>query len=133
MLDFADLVVVNKYEKQGSEDALRDVRKQIQRNKNAWDISPDKMPAFGTIASKFNDDGVTSFYHAVLKTIAEKTNVRFDSQIPEPEIKNSSSKTIIIPPERTRYLSEISDTIREYHRKTEEQTGLAPGKSSRSF
>ncbi|MBW2220030.1 MAG: methylmalonyl-CoA mutase, partial [Deltaproteobacteria bacterium] len=121
MLDFADLVVVNKYEKQGSEDALRDVRKQIQRNRNAWDISLDEMPAFGTIASKFNDDGVTSFYHAVLKTIAEKTGVVFDPEIPEPELKISSSKTIIIPPEKTRYLSEISDTIREYHRQTEEQ------------
>ncbi len=121
MLDFADLVVVNKYEKQGAEDALRDVRKQIQRNKNAWDTSLDEMPAFGTIASKFNDDGVTSFYHAVLKTVAEKTGVGFDSQIPEPDLKISSSKTIIIPPERTRYLSEISDTIRGYHRQTEEQ------------
>ena len=121
MLDFADIVVVNKYEKQGGEDALRDVRKQLQRNKKAWDASPEDMPAFGTIASKFNDDGVTSFYHAVLKAINEKTGVRFDSDIPEVPLKSSSSKTIIIPPERTRYLSEIADEIRDYHRKTKEQ------------
>jgi isobutyryl-CoA mutase len=121
MLDFADIVVVNKYEKQGGEDALRDVRKQLQRNRKTWESSPDEMPAFGTIASKFNDDGVTSFYHAVLNTIDEKTNVRFDSRIPESDCKSSSSKTIIIPPERTRYLSEIADEIREYHQKTKEQ------------
>lgn len=121
MLDFADIVVVNKYEKQGGEDALRDVRKQLQRNKKTWESSPEEMPAFGTIASKFNDDGVTSFYHAVLKAIDEKTGVRFDSGIPESDRKSSSSKTIIIPPERTRYLSEIADEIREYHQKTKEQ------------
>ena len=121
MLDFADLVVVNKYEKRGGEDAVRDVRKQVQRNRNAFDKSPDDMPVFGTIASKFNDDGVTALYHALLDTISAKTGVEFNSSLPRPETKESSSKTIIIPPERTRYLAEIADTIRKYHQHTEDQ------------
>ena len=122
MLDFADLVVVNKFEKRGGEDAVRDVRKQVQRNRAAFDRSPAEMPVFGTIASKFNDDGVTALYHAILDTIQAKIGVRFDPHLPRPETRISSSKTIIIPPERTRYLSEIADTIREYHRKTNDQS-----------
>jgi len=121
MLDFADIVVVNKYEKRGGEDAVRDVRKQVQRNLNAFTKSPEEMPVFGTIASKFNDDGVTAFYNAVLDTIAEKTGIQFKSSLPMPKEKVSSSKTIIIPPERTRYLAEISDTVRSYHKQTEKQ------------
>ncbi len=121
MLDFADLIVVNKYEKRGSEDAVRDVSKQVLRNRNAWDKSPKEMPVFGTIASKFNDDGLTALYHAILDTIAEKAGVKFESNLPRSNTKTSTSKTIIIPPERTRYLSEIADTIRDYHRHTEEQ------------
>jgi len=121
MLDFADLVVVNKYEKRGGEDAVRDVRKQVQRNRNAFDKSPDDMPVFGTIASKFNDDGVTALYHALLEMIGAKTGVAFKSSLPRPQVKESSSKTIIIPPERTRYLAEIADTVRTYHQHTEEQ------------
>ncbi len=80
MLDYADIVVVNKYEKRGGEDAVRDVRKQVQRNRTAWDTPADEMPVYGTIASKFNDDGVTALYHALLDTIADKTQVRFRSQ-----------------------------------------------------
>ncbi len=121
MLDYADIVVVNKFEKRGGEDAVRDVRKQVQRNRTAWETSPEKMPVFGTIASKFNDDGVTALYQALLDTIAEKTQVRFPSSIPRLSTRTSTSKTIIIPPERTRYLAEISDTVRSYHKKTESQ------------
>jgi methylmalonyl-CoA mutase len=121
MLDFADIVVVNKYEKRGSEDAVRDVRKQVQRNRNAWDKSPEDMPVYGTIASKFNDDGVTALYHALLETIDAKTGVRFTSNLPRSETKISTSKTIIIPPERTRYLSEIADSVRGYHQRTAAQ------------
>ena len=124
MLDFADLVVVNKFEKRGGEDAVRDVRKQVQRNRKAWDTPLEEMPVFGTIASKFNDDAVTALYHALLETIAEKTGRTFASKLPKPSVKTSSSKTIIIPPERTRYLSEIADTIRGYHEKTDRQTEL---------
>jgi len=121
MLDFADLVVVNKYEKRGGEDALRDVRKQVQRNRKAWDRLPEDLPVFGTIASKFNDDGVTALYHAVLETIAAKTGLSFESHLPKPDTKTSSSKTIIIPPERTRYLAEIAECVRTYHRETIDQ------------
>jgi methylmalonyl-CoA mutase len=121
MLDYADLVVVNKYEKMGGEDAVRDVRKQIQRNQNAWDKLPEDMPVFGTIASRFNDDGVTALYLSILKTIADKTGIKFNSGIKKPKTKTSSSKTIIIPTERTRYLSEIADTIRMYRSKTIKQ------------
>jgi methylmalonyl-CoA mutase len=121
MLDYADIVVVNKFEKRGGEDAVRDVRKQVQRNRTAWETSPEKMPVFGTIASKFNDDGVTALYQSLLDTIAEKTQVQFPSSIPRLSTRTSTSKTIIIPPERTRYLAEISDTVRSYHKKTESQ------------
>ncbi|MBL7207680.1 MAG: cobalamin-dependent protein, partial [Desulfobacterales bacterium] len=91
MLDYADLVVVNKYEKMGGEDAVRDVRKQIQRNRNAWDKLPEDMPVFGTIASKFNDDGVTALYHSILTTIADKTGIKFNSNIKKPKTKTSCS------------------------------------------
>ena len=121
MLDFANLVAVNKFEKRGGEDAVRDVRKQVQRNRKAWDTPLEEMPVFGTIASKFNDDGVTAMYHSIIDMIAEKTGVVFESNLPRPASKTSSSKTIIIPPERTRYLSEIADTIRAYHEETFQQ------------
>ena len=122
MLDFADLVVVNKFEKRGGEDAVRDVRKQVQRNRKAFDRDPAQMPVFGTIASKFNDDGVTALYHAILDAIDAKTGVKLKGRLPRPKSNISSSKTVIIPPERTRYLSEISDTVRAYHQRTREQS-----------
>jgi methylmalonyl-CoA mutase len=122
MLDFADLVVVNKFEKRGAEDAVRDVRKQVQRNRKAWDKSPEEMPVYGTISSKFNDDGVSALYHALLDTITVKTGLQFDVGLPRPDTKISTSKTIIIPPERTRYLSEIADAVREYHKQTRAQS-----------
>ena len=124
MLDFADLVVVNKFEKRGGEDAVRDVRKQVQRNRKAFDRDPAEMPVFGTIASKFNDDGVTALYHALLEIVQAKTGVKLKARSPKPETNISSSKTIIIPPERTRYLSEIADTIRAYHRETQDQSRM---------
>jgi len=121
MLDFADLAVVNKFEKRGSDDAVQHVRKQVQRNRKAFSQPPEEMPVFGTIASKFNDDGVTALYHALMVTVAAKTGVRFDTRLPRPKGRTSSSKTIIIPPERVRYLSEISETVRGYHAETRQQ------------
>jgi methylmalonyl-CoA mutase len=97
------------------------VRKQVQRNRKAFHQKPEEMPVFGTIASKFNDDGVTALYHALIDTVAAKTGVRFKARLPQPKGKISSSKTIIIPPERVRYLSEIADTVRTYHRETRHQ------------
>ncbi len=124
MLDYADLIVVNKYEKRGGEDAVRDVRKQVQRNREQWEKSVEEMPVFGTIASKFNDDGVTGLYQALLDTIAENTGVKFESTLQRANVKTSSSKTIIIPPDRTRYLAEIAETVRTYHQDTEEQASV---------
>ena len=121
MLDFADLIVVNKFEKRGGDDALRDVRKQVQRNKKAFDSDPVDMPVFGTIASKFNDDGVTALFHALLDTLQSKTGIAFKSTFARTDTKVSTSKTIIIPPDRTRYLSEIADTVRAYHQTTQSQ------------
>jgi len=124
MLDYADMVVVNKFEKRGSEDAVRDVRKQVQRNRGQWETAPKDMPVFGTIASKFNDDGVTALYHAIIEAIQAKTGVQMESGLKKPAGTTSSSKTIIIPPERTRYLSEIVDAVRDYHHKTEAQSDM---------
>ncbi|WP_028324653.1 fused isobutyryl-CoA mutase/GTPase IcmF [Desulfatirhabdium butyrativorans] len=121
MLDFADIIVVNKFEKRGGEDAVRDVRKQVQRNRRAWDKSPEEMPVYGTIASRFNDDGVTALYQGILDALNEKCGTNFTTRLERPATRTSSSKTIIIPPERTRYLAEIADTIREYHQKTKQQ------------
>jgi len=124
MLDYADLVVVNKYEKSGSEDALRDVRKQVQRNQKAWETDPKDLPVYGTIASKFNDDGVTAFYLGLLEQIEKTTQVRFESSLSGIDIKASSSKTIIIPGERVQYLAQIADTVRKYHTQTKEQANV---------
>lgn len=124
MLDFADLIVINKFEKRGGDDAVRDVRKQVQRNKDAFDKTLEDMPVFGTIASKFNDDGVTSLYGALLDTVKNKTGVELNTSLSISAHKTSSSKTVIIPPERTRYLSEIADTVRKYHAQTEKQADV---------
>ncbi len=122
MLDYAELVVINKFEKQGGDDAVADVRKQMKRNLKAFEAGFEEMPVYGTIASKFNDDGVTSLYQAILERINEKTGIRFETSLEPVNSKTSTSKTIIIPPERTRYLSEIADTIRDYHKNTTAQS-----------
>ncbi|MBU2513337.1 methylmalonyl-CoA mutase family protein [bacterium] len=122
MLDFAELVVVNKFEKRGGDDAVADVRKQVQRNMKLFEEKLENMPVYGTIASKFNDDGVTALYHAILDKLQEKAGISFQSKLPRSGLKTSNTKTIIIPPERVRYLSEIADTIRNYHQKTKDQS-----------
>ncbi|MFO7860856.1 MAG: methylmalonyl-CoA mutase family protein [Desulfosalsimonas sp.] len=121
MLDYADLVVINKFDKQGSEDAVRDIRKQVQRNRKAFSQKPDDMPVFGTIAARFNDDGVTAMYSYLLEVVAEKTQITYTTSLPVPDTKESSSKSILVPPERNRYLSEISDTLHKYHEETRKQ------------
>ena len=125
MLDFADLVAINKFDRKGSEDALRDVRKQYQRNHKQFDRRPEDMPVYGTIAARFNDDGVTGLYWAILDAINEKKGLDWTSALPRPEGRQPSSKTIIIPPERTRYLSEIADTVRKYHKWVDRQAEIA--------
>ncbi|MBT8360412.1 MAG: methylmalonyl-CoA mutase [Desulfobacterales bacterium] len=121
MLDYADIIVINKFEKKGSDDAIRDIRKQVQRNRKAWETTPEEFPVFGTIASKFNDDGVTALYHGIIEQLQKKTATVLNPSLPKPATKTSSSKTIVIPPERIRYLAEISDTIRTYHQTSEQQ------------
>ncbi|WP_026705442.1 methylmalonyl-CoA mutase family protein [Flavobacterium soli] len=112
MLDFADLVAINKFDKRGSLDALRDVKKQFQRNHNLWDANPDDLPVFGTIASQFNDPGMNTLYKAIMDKIVEKTASDLKSTF---EItREMSEKIFVIPPHRTRYLSEIAENNRKY-------------------
>lgn len=112
MLDFADLVAINKFDKRGSLDALRDVKKQYQRNHNLWDANPDDLPVFGTIASQFNDPGMNTLYKRIMDKIVEKTGAELKSTF---EItREMSEKIFVIPPNRTRYLSEIAENNRKY-------------------
>ena len=112
MLDFADIVALNKFDKRGALDALRDVKKQYKRNHNLWDTSDDEIPVFGTIASQFNDPGMNSLYKALMDKMVEKTSSDLNSSF---EItKEMSEKIYVIPPARTRYLAEISENNRAY-------------------
>lgn len=112
MLDFADLVAINKFDKRGALDAIRDVKKQYQRNHNLWDVNPDAMPVFGTIASQFNDPGMNTLYKSIMDKVVEKTGADLQSTF---EItREMSEKIFVIPPHRTRYLSEISENNRKY-------------------
>ncbi|MGO3689906.1 MAG: methylmalonyl-CoA mutase family protein [Psychroflexus halocasei] len=123
MLDFADLVAINKFDKRGSKDALRDVKKQYQRNHQLFDQKPDEMPVFGTIASQFNDPGMNILYKKIMDKIVERTNADLKSDY---EITDEmSEKIFVIPPARTRYLSEISENNRAYDQKAEKQTQVA--------
>ena len=133
MLDQADLVAVNKFDKQGSEDALSQVRRQVRFNRNAQDQPLAQMPVYGTIAAKFNDSGVTALYHAMLDALRKKTGRDFQSQPPAGQGPDTVAgvPVIIIPPERVRYLSEIADALRQYHRHTQKPGGsLARGVAS---
>ncbi|MFC2111337.1 methylmalonyl-CoA mutase family protein, partial [Bacteroidota bacterium] len=123
MLDFADIIAVNKFDKRGSMDAVRDVKKQYQRNHGFWHDEADTMPVYGTIASQFNDPGVNQLYKALIEKVEEKTAVKFSTSMKNQE--DLSEKIFIIPPNRTRYLSEISETIRNYNAWTESQADIA--------
>lgn len=123
MLDFADIIALNKFDKRGALDALRDVKKQYQRNHQLWDKKIDEMPVYGTTASQFNDPGVNHLFEAIIEKIAEKTGVLYKAGFSEPVEK--PEKICIIPTHRTRYLSEISETIRSYNQWTDTQAGVA--------
>ena len=123
MLDFADLIALNKFDKRGALDALRDVQKQYQRNHQRWNDKPETMPVFGTIASQFNDPGMNRLYRSVIDAIVSRTQAPLESQFAASG--EMSEKIFIIPPHRTRYLSEITDTIRQYDDWVEEQSALA--------
>ncbi|MFC3148668.1 fused isobutyryl-CoA mutase/GTPase IcmF [Piscinibacterium candidicorallinum] len=125
MLDFADFVAINKFDRKGAADALRDVAKQVQRNKEAWAQSPDTMPVFGTMASRFNDDGVTALYQALLPRLQALGLKAASSRLPQVATRHSTNQTPIVPPARNRYLAEIADTVRGYKRHAREQARLA--------
>lgn len=125
MLDFADLVAINKFDRKGAQDAWRDVAKQVQRNREQWHARPEDMPVFGTQASHFNDDGVTALYHALADRLAERGMALSSRTLPRPAGKCSTSHDAIVPPARARYLAEVADTVRGYHRRVDAQSRLA--------
>lgn len=123
MLDFADLVAINKFDKRGALDALRDVRKQYKRNHNIFDAKDEEIPVYGTMASQFNDPGMNNLFVALLQKVHERTGVDFAAKM---EMTSSQSEKIyIIPPERTRYLSEIAEASEQYNEWVEKQVGIA--------
>ncbi len=123
MLDFADLVALNKFDKRGALDAIRDVKKQYQRNHNLWDATLDTMPIFGTIASQFNDPGMNTLYKAIMDKIVEKTQADLKSTFKI--TREMSEKIYVIPPHRTRYLSEIAENNRKYDQTVLSQVEVA--------
>ncbi|MEZ5036022.1 MAG: methylmalonyl-CoA mutase family protein [Chitinophagales bacterium] len=123
MLDYADVVAINKFDKRGAQDALRDVKKQYQRNRNLWNKNPDEMPVFGSIAAQFNDPGTNELYQHLIQTIIQKSALDWKSQL---ALKTGNSEKIyIIPPNRTRYLSEIVKTNKDYDIWVNEQAEIA--------
>ena len=123
MLDFADVIALNKFDKRGALDALRDVRKQYQRNHNLWEQNTDEMPVYGTIASQFNDPGMNTLYSVIIKTLNEKAEANLPSTF---EVTDEmSEKIFVIPPDRTRYLSEISENNRNYDKWVNQQVEVA--------
>ncbi|MDQ0105754.1 methylmalonyl-CoA mutase [Chitinophaga terrae (ex Kim and Jung 2007)] len=124
MLDYADVIAINKFDKAGALDALHDVRKQYKRNHNLWDAKEDSLPVVGSIASQFNDAGINQLFEQVINKVKEKTGVSFGPLAHE-TVKATSTKSQIIPPARVRYLAEITETIAEYGKWVDEQCKLA--------
>ncbi|MCG2585799.1 fused isobutyryl-CoA mutase/GTPase IcmF [Massilia sp. TS11] len=125
MLDFADFIAINKFDRKGAQDALRDVAKQYQRNRELWAQKPEDMPVYGTQASRFNDDGVTALYQGLLPKLGDFGLDIAPGKLPEVRVRHSSGKHVIVPPARARYLAEIADTLRGYHRHTHKQVRIA--------
>ncbi|MCS5501989.1 methylmalonyl-CoA mutase family protein [Lysinibacillus sp. A4] len=123
MIDFADVIAINKFERKGSEDALRQVQKQYQRSRELWDESLDNMPVYGTIASQFNDKGTNALFAALVKIINEKTGFNWETSYEQ--FAKTQKQDVIIPNDRRYYLREITDTVRGYHKKTEQQVAFA--------
>jgi methylmalonyl-CoA mutase len=125
MLDFAEFVAINKFDRKGASDALRDVAKQVQRNKEAWTTPTEQMPVFGTMAARFNDDGVTALYQALKGRLTALGLKLKEGLLPLVNVRHSTNQTPIVPASRTRYLSEISDTVRGYKKRARTQAKLA--------
>ncbi|MBF9069853.1 fused isobutyryl-CoA mutase/GTPase IcmF [Streptacidiphilus fuscans] len=120
MLDFADVVTINKFERRGAKDALRDVSRQLVRNRQAFDKKPDDMPVFGTSAATFNDDGVTALHQHLKALLAEKGLHLSEGALPSVDVRHSSGIRQVVPADRVRYLAEIVETVRGYHAETEQ-------------
>jgi len=126
MLDYADVVCVNKFDKAGALDALHDVRKQYKRNHSLWDAKDEELPIIGTIAAQFNDAGVNELFERLMEKVAEKCDVRFSGEITHhAHIKDTFSQSTIIPPKRVRYLAEIAETVFSYDSWVVEQATIA--------
>ncbi len=125
MLDFAEFVAINKFDRKGAADALRDVAKQVQRNKEAWKRKAEEMPVFGTMASRFNDDGVTALYQALLPRLAGLGLKVGEGRLPKVATRHSTHQVPIVPPARVRYLADIADTVRDYKRRARDQSARA--------
>ncbi len=125
MLDFAEFVAINKFDRKGAADALRDVAKQVQRNREAWSTPTEAMPVFGTMAARFNDDGVTALYQALKERLKALGLMLQDGRLPRVNVRYSSNQTPVVPAQRTRYLAEITDTVRGYKRRARAQARLA--------
>jgi len=130
MLDFADFVAINKFDRKGAADALRDVRKQVQRNRERFNEAAEAMPVFGTQASRFNDDGVTALYQAIAAHLQTKGLQRKPGKLPKVETRQSSQSRAIVPGSRVRYLAEIADSVRGYHRHVDVQVTVARERQS---
>jgi len=125
MLDFAEFVAINKFDRKGALDALRDVAKQVQRNRSAWQTPAEQMPVFGTMASRFNDDGVTALYQALLPRLAQLGLPVAPGSLPPAATRHSTHEVPIVPGARVRYLADIADTVRAYKRQALAQARLA--------
>ena len=130
MLDFADFVAINKFDRKGAEDAFRDVRKQVQRNRELFAVPVEEMPVFGTMAARFNDDGVTALYQALLPKLVVLGLKAAPGKLPQVSVKQSSRGRAIVPAERVRYLADIADTVRGYHGHAAEQARIAHQRQS---
>jgi isobutyryl-CoA mutase len=124
MLDFADVVAINKFERRGAEDARRDVARQLVRNRAAFGVPWDEMPVFGTSAARFNDDGVTALYQHLRARLADKGLPVSSGVLPQVDVRASSGLTSVVPTARSRYLAEIAEAVRGYHQETEAQAGV---------
>lgn len=125
MLDFAEFVAINKFDRKGAADALRDVAKQVQRNRNAFGKRPEEMPVFGTMAARFNDDGVSALYQALRPRLAELGLPLQEGRLPAVAVRHSTNQSPVVPPARSRYLADIAETVRGYKRRAAAQVALA--------
>ncbi|MBP8019532.1 MAG: methylmalonyl-CoA mutase family protein, partial [Hylemonella sp.] len=125
MLDFAEFIAINKFDRKGASDALRDVAKQVQRNKEAFTTPAEQMPVFGTMAARFNDDGVTALYQALKPRLQALGLKLTEGTLPVVAVRHSTNQSPVVPASRTRYLAEISDTVRGYKQRARVQAKLA--------